>query len=94
MDFTLLIGIGKGILLGAGTALLGYVKNIPDGATFDFMKTVPVLVIGGITGIVGYYMGLPMIEAGEIIASFGVVNMVNQLWSAIRKSKRNLDNKS
>lgn len=89
MDWTILIEIGKGVLVGATVALTGFIKNLPDGAAFEWMKAAPVLIIGAITGIVANLMHIDLTSAGAILASYGVVAIINQLWSALLKHNVN-----
>jgi len=85
MDLTIVAEIGKGILLGASAALIGYIKNLPDGEAFDWKKPMPTIIIGGIAGVVSHFMGLQLDAATELLAQFGVISVINSLWSALMK---------
>ena len=75
----------KGVGIGAFTALVGYLKALPDGETFDYLKAVPALVIGALVGAVQFGMNLDVNGAEALIASFGAVSLVNSLWALFLK---------
>jgi len=86
MDLTVFAAeIGKGVLVGASAALVGYIKNLPDGEAFEWRKPIPTIIIGGIAGIVSHFMGLQLDAATELLAQFGIISVVNNLWSALMK---------
>jgi uncharacterized membrane protein YoaK (UPF0700 family) len=81
--------VGKGVIIGAITAFVGYVKNMPDGEAVDWRKYTPTLIIGAITGAVAAGFGIELVGAAALVASFGVVSFVNTLWSYLVKERRN-----
>ena len=87
IDTLLLTDLGKGLLVGAFAAFVGFIKNLPDGASFDWKKAGPSVIIGGLTGLVASYKGVDMALAGNLLSTFGIVALVNQLWSAAVKTE-------
>ena len=86
-DWSIIVNIGKGLLVGFGTSLFGYIKNIPDGETFQWFKATPALIIGAIVGVIATLSSLPYDTALAIAGSYGVITIINSLWSAITKHR-------
>jgi hypothetical protein len=84
----LLLNLLKGLAVGATAALVGYVKGLPDGTPFDWKKAAPSFIIGGITGVVASLMNVDLVSAGAIVASFGIVSLVNSLWTTVVKVQK------
>lgn len=85
MEINILWDIGKGLLTGVATALVGYIKALPDGDKLDWKKYTPTLIIGGIAGVVAYFVGVDWNTATALVAGFGAVTLVNSLWVAALK---------
>lgn len=82
------------ILQGAGSgflyALIGYIKNLPEGVyKFDWKKASPALIIGAIAGVVAELRNMPLDSAKAYLAGIGVVALINFLWSAFLKMLKN-----
>jgi len=86
---TLALDVLKGLGAGLIGAMVGYVKNLPEGQTFDFKKATPILVIGGIAGLVAALNGWSLTQANDWIALSGIAIMLNWVWSAMLKAYAN-----
>lgn len=89
MDWTFLADLGKGLISGAVVGLVGYVKSMPDGESFDWIKAGPTVIIGGVVGIVSYWAGVDMSTAYGVVAAFGAVAFINSVWTYFFKKARN-----
>jgi hypothetical protein len=85
MDWSLLIGIAKGLGTGLVAAMVGYMKNVPEGAQFDWKKAMPTFIIGAAAGAVSWYMAVDLDSATVLLAQFGVVAFINNVWSGLFK---------
>lgn len=92
MVWNIIIEVGKGLLVGLSTAAVGYIKALPDGEDFEWVKAAPALIIGGIAGVIAGIAHIGLNSAMELVAAFGMVTFVNAMWVALMK-KRNASKK-
>ena len=90
-DTTLLLNLVKGLVLGSSAALIGYVKSMPTGEEFDWKKFMPTVIIGGISGCVASIINIDLNSAQTLLGDYGVIAIVNTLWSAFLKQKEKLN---
>ena len=84
MDYiNILIGLGAGV----GSALVGYIKNLPEGSSnkIDFWKAAPTVILGGIAGVYAGYYNISLVNAEAIVFTTATITLANQGVLFIRK---------
>ena len=81
MVMNIIIGIVSGIF----SAFMGYVKNIPYTEEVDFWKAMPIICLGGISGLVASYYGVTINNAMGILGTMGVIHLMNNICILIKK---------
>jgi hypothetical protein len=89
MDITIATNVLGGVAIGAGTAFIGYIKSQPDGENFDWKKFTPPVIIGAAAGVIATVNHVDMTAAQNILASAGIVTLVNYMWLAFLKTATN-----
>lgn len=80
----IILNIGEGALIGAGHAVIGYIKSATT-EDIDWQKAVPTVAIGAVVGGIASAMSIDIASAEAIAATYGVTAAVNAIWIAISK---------
>lgn len=88
MNWDILLVVVKGLFAGLIASLVGYVKSLPEDKPFDWKKAGPTLIIGLVAGGVAAAFGLQLNDAYTLLAAYGVVSMVNSLWTWLIKDRQ------
>jgi len=78
-----ILGILAGIVAGAFTAFLGYLKSA--GEKFQPKKAIQTMIVGGFVGGVASYMGWTYEQAYEWASTVGAITLLEYIKKAVWK---------
>ncbi len=82
-------GIALGCINGVALAVGGYLKNKPEGESFEVKKFFDYAVVGAVTGGVGAYMGISYDLAYGWLTMSGTITIVEYIKKIVWRNLKN-----